>query len=541
MSNPAHTTLTEMQSLGANPQDLAHNQVEQLRDYLTNDLFAFAWFVFEYHDLIDSLHGQIAGLIAHWGQPGYERIMVQIPREFFKTSLCTRSNALWQVVRDPNAPVAIFNERIENTAKWIRAIRDVAASNELFQIVFRDLMPPGVSRNDTRTMPRSWKWSDTELQFQRDKITPEASITGLGIGAASAGGHWPKIIKDDLISEDAAKSPTVMAAAIEWFDKSLYLERPALKGWDLIPCTPWTYSDLYSYILRTYNYKLYRRAALEGDPLTSIFPQKLSTKELIAQRERDPYGFSSMMMCRPRPGKDQAFELSWIRYGSITKTPDDEYFTIDPAHYSPDCREDTGSDTTPRQVPLHYMNKCLLFDPAPSEQSDRRREDKARNALVMQGVDPWGRRYVLDVWAGRENPTDVIEQVFTMLTEWGADHLAVEEVNFSMLYRHWIYTIAAQRKINLRVTKLKPERQQKDTRIVAKIPDMRRGLYYWNRATTEPLRQEYLEYPYGDTRDLLDAWGYDRKALNRWSTPNEVATRKLRDQLEGGNYSTPYF
>lgn len=546
MTAPLHdgaATLQELTTLpDATPNDMSQSQLTQVRDYLTGDLFAFAWFIFEYRDLIPTLHGRIAKLIGLWGTPGYTRLMVQIPREFFKTSLCTRANSLWQITRDPDAPVAIFNERLENAAKWLRAIRDTVASSELFQVLWPELLPPGVARNDDRPMPRWWKWSDTELLFQRGKIVPEASITALGMGAASAGGHWPKLIKDDLISEDAARSPTVMAAAIEWFDKSLYLERPALKGQDLIACTPWAYNDLYAYILRTYNYKLYRRAALEGGE--SIFPQKLTTAELLAQQARDPIGFSSQMLCRPRPGKDVAFEPEWLRYGEVTL--DDtlgDTFTIHPKHYDPSLTDCDAPDQPPRVVPLHIMDKCLLFDPAPSEATDRNRERHARNAAVLEGIDPWGRRYVLEAWADRIDPYDVISQLFTMLQRWGANKLAIEEVNFSKVYKHWITREASRRGLTVRIIQLRPGRRDKDTRITAKIPDMRRGIYYWNTVGTEALRQEYVEYPYSETRDLLDAWAYDRDpgVLTRDFTPAELFSTRTRNSEQPAPYSVGYF
>jgi len=543
-------TLVDLRtSPGARPRDMSNTQLTAVRDLMLSDLFVFSWLVFDYRDFIPTIHGRLSKLLSKWGTPGYTRLMVQIPREFFKTSLCTRANSLWQVCRDPDSPVAIFNEKIDNSAKWLRSIKEVVASSEIFQSVFRDLLPPGVARNDSRSMPRSWKWSDTELLFQRGRIFPEVSITALGIGGASAGGHWPKIIKDDLISEDAAKSPPIMAGAIEWFDKSLYLERPALMGWDLVVCTPWLYNDLYAHILQTYDYKLYRRQALEADAtgkLSSIFPGKLSTETLLTHQARDPYGFSAMMMCQPRPGKEQAFEPEWMRYGDVRVLDGDEgpdlAFHIDPSHYDPTCREDAGTDSPPRVVPLWMMEKALLWDPAPSEAKDRRREDKARNGLVMEGVDPWGRRYILETVALREDPIVVLERIFKMLSYWACDTLVPEEVNFSKVYRHWIYRECDIRGIkDLRILPVRPENRSKDTRIVAKIPDMKRGLYYFNRATTDLIRQELLEYPYCNTRDLLDAWGYDRDRLSRPLTSMEEFAGRVQNKLTPTPYSTRYF
>lgn len=522
---------------GIDPRDLSTLQITELRNWLNEDLFAFCWFIFEYRDLQAKLHGNIASLLTQWGKPGFERLMVQIPREFFKTSLCTRANALWQICRDPDKSVAIFSERLDNASSWVRTIRDVVASSRLFHVVYRDLLPPGIAYDDTRSMPRWWKWSDTEIVLQRGVIMPEASITALGVGAASAGRHWHKIIKDDIISEDAANSQVVMQTAVNWFDKSLYLERPALKGWDLIVCTPWAYDDVYAHILRSYNYKLYRRSALEDESgessLTgdSIFPEKLKTGELLTHYRRDPFGFNSQMMCQPKPGRDQTFDTSWIRYGQV-EWDDDQgpRFVISKKHYTTENDHVIGlEETPPRIIPLRQMNKMILCDPAPSEEGERRRDSRSRNALVVEGMDPWGRRFILDTWAGRLDPMEIINQMFSLMDKWGTDTIAIEEVIFSKLYRHWLLREADLRRRYIRPLRLKPDKKSKGARIREKIPGMKSGLYYWDSNNTDDLLKEYMEYPYGGTEDLLDAWAYDA-ILKRPDAPEEIELRLMHNR-----------
>jgi hypothetical protein len=119
--------------------------------------------------------------------------MIQIPRGFFKTAVGTMANALFRVCKNPDEPVVIFNERLGNSQKWLRAIKEVVQSSVLFQVLYEDLLPPGIAQWDVRSTPKWWKWSDDFLQFQRGKAgIPESSVTALGIGAASAGGHWAR-------------------------------------------------------------------------------------------------------------------------------------------------------------------------------------------------------------------------------------------------------------------------------------------------------------------------------------------------------------
>lgn len=527
-------TLGEMESLSdASPRDLSQQQLSKISEMLLSDngLYYFAWYIFGFKDLVPEIHGKLSALLGKWGSPGYERLMIQIPREFFKTSLCTIANSLWQVARDPDAPIAIFNEKEGNASMWVRTIRDVASSSLLFQALFPDLLPPGIKIGDGKSMPRHWKWNDYEIMFQRDKIQPEASVTALGIGSASAGRHWPKIIKDDLISEDAIRSQAVMEFVKGWFDKSLYLERPATKGWDLIPCTSWGYNDLYAYVLGTYDYLLYRRSALEnedGEPDVageSIFPSKLSTEELRKQNERDPYGFSSQMQNTPSPGRDRNFDPKWIRWGKVDwKDPERPRFVIRTEDFDPDCvGEAKVIDRAPMIVALNQMNKAILWDPAPTEEGAIVRAKSARNALIAVGVDAWGRKFVLESWASRDDPISILNQAFRMMKKWGTNRLGIEEVNFSKIYRHWIVQEQFTRKFFVNVMKLKPGRMDKGTRITGLIPGHKSRLYYYNYGHTDELVKELVEYPYGATEDCLDALAYDYKVTRPKSPGEEYA------------------
>ncbi len=542
--------LNEMYSLSdANPQDLSNEQIKPIKEYLLSDLYAFCVCIMEYKDLDQQLHGELCKFIELWGTPGYKRLMIQIPRDCFKTSVCTRANALWRICRDSDEPVVIFNERIDNAKLWLRAIKDVVQNSQLFQIVFQDLVPEGLMIGDKaagKHLSKNWKWSDTEINLNRTAIgTPEACISVMGTGAASAGHHWPWVIKDDLISFEASQSLVSMQRAKEWFDSSLYCEKPAQKGNDLIACTPWHYDDLYRHILETYKtgeleYKLYRRSALELPDRTpsvegeSVFPSKWSTEELQQQYARNQYDFSAQMQCRPKPGREQSFDLDDVRYCAIREDDEGIWIRIDNDSYDTEVNPAGCPDTPPQELPMCWFHKVLLVDPAPSEASEKRQAGhKARNGLVMAAIDPWGRRFVLEALPLREDPYEVILDMFRLLRKWGSDTLGVEEVVFSTLYRHWITNILARDRSfmshtdgYLRTIPLKPEKRSKDTRIHALIPGFKRHEWYFNKHETLPLLAEISEYPYCDTRDLLDALAYHDAVLRRPESPLEYDIRR---------------
>lgn len=506
----ADDVLADMSASRGDARDMGAQQIAAVREAVLGDLFYFNTIILGYRDLDPIFHRELCALIGVWGQPGYRRLMVQVPRGTFKTSVGTIGNSLWQVCRSPDEPLAIFNEKEDNAAMWVRAIRETVQNSVIFHVLFPELLPPGISVSDRErgvTMPRSWKWTDTELLFQRGSYgIPEPSIMGLGIGSASAGRHWPKIIKDDILSEDAKNSPLVMTRAKDWVDNSFSLERPALGGQDLIMCTPWHYDDAYAHALRKYDYKLYRRGIYDGPDGGILTPKLFTQATLTKMQQADPYTFSAQQLCRPRPGKEIAFEFEWLRFGDVrgdTFAIEREYFdaTINPA--------DVPEQPT-RTIALSAMEKCILVDPIPDSSTERNLEPGCRHAVLQMGHDYFGRKYLLDMWVGRCDPLDLINTILAMCAKWSNDRVGIEKVAFSVVYRHWLREESRRRGVpHLSLIDLEPGRRQKDARIRAKITPTRLGVYYVARSIEPEFVREYLEFPYGATRDILDAWAYD--------------------------------
>lgn len=570
----------------ADIEDLGEGDLTTIRDFLNNDLYSFAVFIFGFKDLIPTLHGDLAAWISHWGQVevqgkgwiyysqvasndvvlrDYRRIMTQVPREHFKTSLGTIANALWQVSRtDPDGvpgiyrPVALFNERQDNATDWLRAIRNIIQGSKPYQLIYAHLIPPGVEIGTTKTLPRYWKWNDHAIDLNGKRLGEvAASISAHGVESATTGGHWPKLILDDLISVKHQQSQIEMERTRAWVRNHVYLMRPAENSLAYVNCTPWTYTDIYVDLCRDYNYKLYRRSSLEdstgrpdiatGQP---IFPQKLARPKLLEMHKRDPFSFSSQMQCIPQAGAHQSFNKDWLKYGSIIQLPSGEpAFEIDEAHYAPtrSAVEPTRgheASVPPRQVPLHWMNKCLIVDPAPTELTAQKNDPHARTAILAEGIDSWGRRFILESWADRLGYEAIIDTIFKLSIKWNISRVGIEEVNFSNVYRHWINR--EQRSDGkypghyLQAFPLLPKGREKHARILAREPEWRQGLYYLNTEGTFPFQVEFVEYPNSQTVDLLDCMAYDRECLARPEAPEEITLRRKLERL-GAPYSDPYF
>lgn len=573
-----HPILTDMAISRGDARDLSIPQQAELKAHFNNSLFHFAWTFFGFKDLVASgprpVHWEICQLLGMLGQEATEpwhpgrRLMVQVPRGSYKTSLCTLANSMWRVCRDPDETVLICNEIVDNSKKWLRAMREIAMSNRLFQTVYQDLLPPGIHYADKdkgKTLPRWWKWNDQEILFERGRQgIPEASLTAAGVGTATTGGHWTFISKDDLVSEDAKNSVAVMERVKEWYDSSLPLEKPPYKGVELIVCTPWTYNDVYRYILEKYGVKLYRRSVIELDPDTgeerSLLPAKWSLEELHRERDRDPYKFASQMMCTPRAGKEQSFDASWLRTFTVTDSAEPELL-ITPEHFTESATkllrpgqfgfDDTApAPTVPptSTVRLSDCTRALIVDPASSDKDSKSAAGSSFTGMVVLAMDVWGRSYILDAWRGKGTPHDVINHIFRLAERWQLTKVGIEEVVFSLIYRYWLRDEARRRGRALQIIPVKPRGRHKDDRIRQLIPGFRRGFYYLNANSKglEALKREYLDFPYAASRDLIDALAYGPEVLRRPTDPSLLDPAQVDDDTgpsrrDVTGYATPYF
>ena len=322
--------------------------------------------------------------------------------------------------------------------------------------------------------------------------------------------------------------------AIHFVEHARALERPPHGGCELVNCTPWAYRDCYSYMMQTWptEYRVYKRHLLEN-PLTgepdvvngeSIFPESISTEKAKDMHARNSYVFISQFQCLPRAGKETSFQSDWVRPCLVERNATGEpCFRIPEEHYDPTrVHSHVSHEEAPNVVPLSWCDRTLLIDPAPSKKAERTQEPRARNGLVVVFVDPWGRHFTPQAVGLREDPVTVMEAAVLLCVRWKVHKVGIESVNFSSVYGPLWTAILRHRhpKLDLSFIPLLPEGEDKDTRIRRLMAPLKEGLWYFGPESSY-VTQELLEYPHGETRDLIDGMAYWHKCLSRPETPDE--------------------
>ena len=470
----------------------------------SNDLFLFASGVLQYKDMTVHTHGALCTFMD--SNPARFK-HVEMPRDHLKTSVVTIANNLRRVTKDTNIRILLANETSTNAERFLSAMRQHAESNRVFRALYSSIIP-----KDTKV---SKQWNNQELRFKREWIGPEPTIDTMGMTGAVTSRHFTHIAIDDPISEDAVKSPLVMKDVITRISKIMTLMvNPNEDTFDLVG-TRWAFADVYSHFMELYRDKmaLFIRGAVEdGEP---IWPERFS-HETLAQMRADmgEYAFSALMMNNPRNADLQNFNVDDLRFWGPALGRSDRLMLHRP-------------DGTTTEVLFEDLDIMVAVDPAASETlaSDR-------NAVVVVGTTKIGDVVVLDTWAKRCSPLDVIEHLFEVKHVWHPRVFGIEGVAYQKVLKVFLKAEAARRGEYFNVVELKPGGRNKP-HIKGLQPVAATGHLYI-RPTDHLLRNELADWPLGKHDDTPDALAMSMQmwrglaSPNRWIKYKESETQLLR-------------
>lgn len=160
-------------------------------------------------------------------------------------------------------------------------------------------------------------------------------------------------------------------------------------------------------------------------------------------------------------------------------------------------------------IPRSDLDVVLTCDPAISEKSAA-----CRSAIVVMGMSPFSKMFVLDYWVGRQgDPAKLIEKILDLAYFWQPRVIGIESVAFQASMEPYTKREMEIRNVFYPLIMLKPDRnERKQQRIMSMQPFFRSGQIYIQRGMLE-LIEEYETFPLGRTCDVLDALAYAIRLL----------------------------
>lgn len=165
------------------------------------------------------------------------------------------------------------------------------------------------------------------------------------------------------------------------------------------------------------------------------------------------------------------------------------------------------------QTKIQDLDIVITVDPAISE-----RLAAARTAIIVAGMSPYGKIFLLDSWCGRQgDPAKIIEQIIAFALEWGPRCIGIEMIAYQKALLPYMNREMASRSKWWPIVELKPDRnsksvEKKNMRILSMVPYFKSGQMYILRGNYDFI-DEYESFPNGSTVDLLDAFSYAVRLL----------------------------
>lgn len=475
-----------------------------MRERALGSLYFFTKAVLGFNDLVPGTHLDLCSFLQQGRlvlkEPKEPRKkLCLIPRGHFKTTIGTIGYSLWRLVHDPNTRILISNATAENAQKFLRHIKYLLLNSEILQWLFPELIPADVNKT---------KWSDAEILLPREGSYKESSIETIGVGGKVTSRHYNLIIKDDLVEQEAAESPTTMRRIIDWhkYCDSL-LDAPGVDE-DLIIGTRWSFGDLYSHVIENEDdYVQYIKQAIDPETQKPLFPERFSESTLRSIRKKQgAFIYSCQYMNDPSDPELADFDITKLRY--YTLKDDGTYVLSD------------GS-----KLKIEDLDVTMRIDPALDSKAT-----PDRCAWIIDGIDAKRRNILIVALAKKPSVAELVDTTYKLFFSYRPRTVYIELFAMQKILAHVFEEEAKKRKVYLPIRELPMRftKDQKDQRIRSMQPYLNSGQVFIAQDMYD-FKQELEHFPFGKTKDLLDAWSH---GPNVWAAPDSAEEEEEFDEYE---------
>lgn len=501
-------------------ENLEKGQIDYIRRRMKNDLF-FLGTALGYNLLSPSLHGNLAGWMQRWR--GWQYKLILMPRGHYKSTIITILDSIAMALPvecaeypyslGPNGKYLIMHEVRETASKFLFEISRAFTHKDAMLAFFPEMIP---SKNEHRMN----KW---ELELPRTEHHKEATFSTGSSGGAEQGAHYNWAKPDDLIGKEARESPSVMGKVLDLFDNlNSLLTRLEVDGWDLTG-TRWAYADVYSHALSRYGIstegsvlnclpqrdiekyqggllKVYARGAIENNQ--PIFPEQFTMERLNVLRKNAVVWAAQYAN---NPTDSGLNEFGWpLKFYNVGSNGRLVVFAGD----------------TSFSRSLHDLDICVLCDPSMGQN-----ENADETGIVVTGVDEKNNIFILETVKKRLKPPALLDELYRLYYKYRPRVISIEEVNFSGIYKYWIEDRSKSTQIFLPIRSYKTENRRKPVRIRGLAHFFSAGQVYVAEMMHD-FRDEYEQFPLGDSQHLLDALAQGPTFWSRGVSAKEVEEQK---------------
>lgn len=315
----------------------------------------------------------------------------------------------------------------------------------------------------------------SSLRLPRDGNYRENTIEAMGMEARVVGGHFTDHVFDDLIDETFVDSEILQTKAVNFVKRSEPLFVDPARDLQIIVGTRWP-GEFYNWLLdadgvagmyetlllgcyvdhrfRDFLYSINKATTSDdGSPIWPYDDKKMcgfAPETLEKIRRKSEYDFTHQYLNLEVSDEMRRFRKEDIKYYSLTTD-----------RLGQECvLFKTDDDTIAR--PISQLYRSMTIDPATGEGN---KTDES--AITVCGHDrSTGMVFVLDSWAARVLPFDLIEKILEMAERWDPNVVSPEDVSFQKTFKWALQKEMLVRSVHFPIRPVKPGKKSKGVRIV---------------------------------------------------------------------------
>lgn len=443
---------------------LDKEMIDQLREQGRKNFFFFARVILGFEDFSGEIHKPLCNDMQN-DKNG--RMVIILPRNWFKSTMGAIAYPLWRAVNDANIRCLIVQNSMTNARKKLQSIKQIVENNELLRALYPEILPKSRS-----------VWTGESLTLSRDGSFPEGTFEAAGTGTSITSRHYDLIIEDDTVSPEiddmtgASQQPTQLD-----IEKAIGFHRlttPLLvhpdKSKIIVIGTRWCVDDLLGWIMENQpRYKLLSRSARENGEIVWDRYGEETLKEI--EQAVGPFMFSTLYMNEPLSNIDTMFKRDWIQYFNST---------LD--HTS--------------------LEFCTSVDLASGDSSIA---DADYTVVITTATNSkTGDVFIIHYSRGRFNPGEQVDEIFNHVFAYRPLEVKVEAISYQRTLVYWLKKRQEKLREYFYINPVKGLKGNKEERIRGLQPYFANRKIFMRPEMSE-LERELLSFPNGKHDDIIDA------------------------------------
>jgi phage terminase large subunit-like protein len=406
-------------------------------------------------------------LYSHLRREECKRILAILPPGHGKSTCFTVNYPIWKVGRNPDRRFMIASHTADFVNSFIREISARMESPKYVE-VFGELKPA-----------RPNKWAQNELIVKREGIAKDPTFKAIATQQATIGPRMHEIVADDIVDRRRAWSATYRADVKYWFKNEL-LSRLEPNGRVMVVGTRWHHLDLYGDLIKEKDeqgkpvWTLLHFPAIDPQTNKALWPERWPLEVLLGiKRDVGSPMFSGQYLGNPTPIEGGELLDAWLNYyGAPVDDIEHRLFRL-----------------PPRQTMRLYQVWDLAISESP---------DACYTVGLTLGLDmEQGNIYLLNISRGHWSFHAIMKRIEADALAWNPFKIGIESNGFQRMIAQGL----RPKLLPIIEIQTKKNKEERIRGLSANFENMRIRI----DKSMDELILEYLQFPKGETVDVLDA------------------------------------